>query len=118
MAYQRAQWHSDLVYEQTCDQCKTTVRYMDDKLGFRPWFADGFIYCPKCNKPLRHSERYAVNSAEVQPAFVDVTPQHTNAPAAPTAPAAEATMQNFCPQCGEKYPPNARFCAQCGAKRE
>ena len=62
MAYQRALWKSGLTYEQVCEQCHTRVRYTDDKLDFRPWFADGFVYCPKCKKPIRHNEIYAINN--------------------------------------------------------
>ena len=61
MGYQRSEWHSGLTYRQVCDQCKTTVQYQDDKLGYRPWFADGFVYCPVCKKPLRHNEAYAID---------------------------------------------------------
>ena len=53
MGYSRAEWRSGLTYEQVCDQCNNRVRYMDDKLDYRPWFADGFVYCPVCKKPLR-----------------------------------------------------------------
>lgn len=44
----------------------TIVLYQDDKLGFRPWYADGFVYCPNCNKPLRHHEEYAIDRPAVQ----------------------------------------------------
>ena len=46
MAYKRAEWRSGLTYMATCDTCKTVMKYMDDKLDFRPWYADGFVYCP------------------------------------------------------------------------
>ena len=62
MAYQRALWKSGLTYEQVCEQCHTRVRYTDDKLDYRPWFADGFVYCPNCQKPLRHNEKFAINN--------------------------------------------------------
>ena len=61
MAYKRAQWRSGLIYQQTCETCKTTIRYTDEKLDFRPWYADGFVYCPNCKTPLRHNEDYAVD---------------------------------------------------------
>ena len=66
MGYQRAGWHSGLTYHQECYECKTPVDYTDYQLGFRPWFADGFVYCPKCKTPLRHNEKYAVNAPEVK----------------------------------------------------
>ena len=103
MGYKRAEWHSGLTYEQTCPQCNTTIRYMDDKLGFRPWFADGFIYCPNCNKPLRHNENLAINAPE-KPPVVDMT---ENAP----------DSKNFCAACGNPFGAADRFCSKCGAKR-
>ena len=72
MAFKRAGWHSGLTYRVTCDMCKTTILYMDDKLDFRPWFADGFIYCPTCKKPIRHRESHAINANENN-VVVDVT---------------------------------------------
>ena len=66
MGYQRAGWHSGLTYHQECYECKTPVDYNDYQLGFRPWFADGFVYCPKCKTPLRHNEKYAVDAPEVK----------------------------------------------------
>ena len=103
MGYKRAEWHSGLTYEQTCPQCNTIVRYKDDKLDFRPWFADGFVYCPNCNKPLRHHENLAVGQA--QPVVVDMTE---------TSPA----LTKFCASCGAHFAPTDRFCGKCGAKRE
>ena len=97
--FKRANWHSGLTYRQVCDQCKTTIEYMDDKLDYRPWFADGFVYCPTCKKPLRHNERYAIN-----------------------APVSEASASNndeakFCTGCGHKFLDGDKFCSQCGKKR-
>ena len=61
MSYKRALWHSGLTYQQTCTHCRTVLRYTDYSLGFRAWYPDGFVYCPKCNGPLRHNELYAIN---------------------------------------------------------
>lgn len=66
MAFKRAMWKSGLTYQQTCRSCGTTVQYMDDKLDFRPWYADGFVYCPVCRTPLRHNEQYAINGVPGQ----------------------------------------------------
>ena len=110
MAYKRAEWHSGLTYRQTCEECKTTVMYMDDKLDFRPWFADGFVYCPRCKKPLRHREEYAIGTASVPSPVVDITP---NVPPAP----APGTLGNFCTGCGKAFGPADRFCSGCGKKR-
>ena len=97
--FKRAGWHSGLTYRQTCDQCKTEITYKDDKLDFRPWFADGFIYCPVCQKPLRHSETYAIDT---QTTFqsVDLT----------------ASVE-VCSNCGAAYRDGDKFCSQCGNKR-
>ena len=89
MGYKRAEWHSGLTYHQDCYECNTPIDYTDHKLGFRPWFADGFVYCPKCRTPLRHREEYAINQQPVV----------TNTPAAqapvweqPAAPVAQAPV--------------------------
>ena len=58
--FTRANWLSGLTYRQVCPLCKTVVIYMDDKLDFRPWYPDSFVYCPECTKPLRHNENYAI----------------------------------------------------------
>ena len=60
MGYRRAEWRSGLTYKQTCEDCHTNVVYQDTQLDFRPWFPDGFVYCPRCQKPLRHNEKYAI----------------------------------------------------------
>ena len=98
MGYQRANWHSGLTYRQTCEQCKTTVQYQDYQLGFRPWYADGFVYCPTCKKPLRHNENCAIN--------------------APHAPQTVSTRAAFCGKCGKAFGVEDNFCSHCGTKRE
>ena len=117
MAYKRAMWRSGLIYERTCERCKVTFRYMDDKLEFRPWYADGFVYCPQCASPLRHNEMLAVTDANGQPiarpAPVEAPPAVVPAP----APVPAAGRDNFCPDCGNAYREGDRFCAQCGRKR-
>ncbi len=110
MAYKRAMWRSGLTYQQTCETCRTVVRYTDDKLGFRPWFADGFVYCPRCQSPLRHNERFAINGGGVpftaEPvATVDWNDQPS------------AQLSAFCPRCGKKFNDDDCFCSGCGAKR-
>ncbi len=97
--FKRAEWRSGLTYRQTCDQCRTVITYMDDKLDFRPWYPDGFVYCPNCQKPLRHSERYAINAP------------------APIVEGVSSPTAMFCSQCGAKFNETDRFCSQCGAKR-
>lgn len=104
MGFARARWHSGLTYKQTCDQCKTTVTYTDHNLDYRPWFADGFVYCPVCKKPLRHNENYAINNP--QPKAEPTTPSSTN-----------GELATFCNQCGHKFNDGDVFCCKCGTKR-
>ena len=108
MAYQRAGWHSGLTYSQVCAQCKTKVTYMDDKLDFRPWYADGFIYCPTCRTPLRHREEYAIN----RPDAVDMTMETA---AEEETQSADAAV--FCSGCGRAFQEGENFCPTCGKKR-
>lgn len=108
MGFQRATWHSGLTYRHVCNKCGQENIYMDDKLDFRPWYADGFIYCSKCNTPLRHNERLAIDGNTTEP-MTDA------APAANTAPAAGTT---FCTQCGKAFSEGDRFCAGCGKARD
>lgn len=96
MAYQRASWHSGLTYAQICEQCHTKVTYQDNVLDFRPWFADGFVYCPTCRKPLRHREDYAINK-----------PDYMNM----------AGRAAFCSSCGRAFREEDSFCSACGQKR-
>ena len=101
--FKRAEWKSGLTYRQTCSKCKTIITYTDDILDFRPWYADGFIYCPNCQEVLRHSEGYAINS----PAMSYSAPGEGDI----------ASSSAFCTQCGKKFAENDRFCSQCGTKR-
>ncbi len=104
MGYQRETWHSGLTYSQICENCNSKIQYMDDKLDFRPWYADGFIYCPTCNKPLRHSEDYAINKPE-EPVVVDITP------------GALPSISAFCTGCGRPFGEGDQFCSACGKRR-
>lgn len=134
MGFQRAQWHSGLTYQQTCPTCKTVLQYTDYSLDFRPWYADGYVDCPKCKSHLRHNENYALGSG-TQPKTVQTpapAPAPASAPAgetpayavnladqaaAPAAPAAPAAQAAFCTQCGHAFGQSDLFCAQCGNKR-
>lgn len=107
MAYQRALWKSGLTYQQTCRTCNTTVTYMDNILDFRPWFPDGFVYCPTCKNPLRHHERYAINS--IPAPTVDLTKTSVDV--------ASGTASNFCTSCGAQFEENGYFCGKCGTPR-
>ena len=61
MTYKRQLWTSGYEYRLRCPFCGTYVSYVDRQLGFRAWYPDGFVYCPKCRKPIRHSELFAVH---------------------------------------------------------
>ena len=112
MAFKRATWHSGLTYKKTCENCSTTVTYNDYNLDFRPWFPDGFVYCPTCKKPLRHNENNAVSGTR-QSIEVDLTA--TTPKGTPPRPAGAAC---FCHSCGKRFTSDADvFCAYCGTKR-
>ena len=100
--FKRAEWHSGLTYKQVCEQCHTEFTYQDDVLDFRPWYADGFVYCPKCRKPLRHNENFAINNQASSVKIVDDSGAQSSS--------------GFCTQCGAKLNPGDRFCSQCGTK--
>ncbi len=102
--FKRAEWHSGLTYKQTCNDCHTTVTYTDRILDFRPWYPDGFVYCPRCKTPLRHSERFAIDAN--QP-IVGITQEKP----------ATSGLAAFCPACGKKFFETDVFCSGCGAKR-
>ena len=59
--YKRQLWTSGYLYRQRCPYCGTVVEYTDRQLGYRSWYPNGFIYCTRCRKPLRHNEIFAVN---------------------------------------------------------
>lgn len=84
----------------------------DDKLGFRPWYADGFVYCPNCNKPLRHHEEYAIDRPAVQKEMTVTVPADADRVAPPAAP-----KSKFCHNCGAAFTGDQRFCMACGTKR-
>jgi predicted amidophosphoribosyltransferase len=106
MGYKRANWHSGLTYMQTCEECKQIVRYTDYSLGFRPWYPDGFVYCPKCKTPLRHNENYAINQPENIPAPKIVDLDHGT------------PISAFCGGCGKAFREGDNFCSGCGKKRD
>ncbi len=127
MGFQRAQWHSGLTYQQTCTTCKTVLQYTDYSLDFRPWYADGYVDCPKCKTHLRHNENYAIGNPEPQLQVMDAPAQEEPVQEQPaymvglqdqiSAPEAPAAKPAFCTGCGNKFGENDRFCAQCGTKR-
>lgn len=105
MAFKRALWRSGLVYRRECDTCRLHIEYMDDKLDFRPWYPDGFVYCPRCQTPLRHSEKFAVTQPKPETASM-ISPDAR----------AEQSAEKLCHRCGAKLPGDALFCSYCGIK--
>ena len=122
MAFKRAMWHSGLTYQQTCSHCRMVVRYTDYNLDFRPWYPDGFVYCPRCRGPMRHNELYAINP--------DGTPMYPQPYVPMQAPPAPAPTQmtgtpgpqpgtQYCPNCGKQYVIGRdQFCSACGRRLE
>lgn len=102
MGYKRAEWHSGLTYRNVCNECHQEVIYDDFQLDFRPWYADGFIYCPRCRTPLRHNENLAINKV----------PESGSSPIIMTTGAAA-----FCTNCGKPLRSDDNFCSGCGTPR-
>ncbi len=102
MGFKRANWHSGLTYKQVCEECKQVMVYTDHQLDFRPWYPDGFVYCSRCQTPLRHNEAYALQN----------TPENVS-----TADSSDTSRALFCTSCGRKYAETDNFCGGCGKKR-
>ncbi len=49
-----------------CEYCGREIDYHTYDIGHRTWYPQGFIYCPQCQKPLRHKIEYEVLT-NVQP---------------------------------------------------
>jgi len=45
---------SEVIYTMKCEYCGCEFEYQLEDLGYRPWYAHGFVYCPHCGRPLRH----------------------------------------------------------------
>ncbi|MBQ4105226.1 MAG: hypothetical protein IJC86_02425 [Clostridia bacterium] len=131
MGYKRAEWHSGLTYKQLCKTCNTNVTYQDNALGFRPWYADGFVYCPNCKTPLRHNEDYAIDKPAAPREMTIPAPTTVETPTQPaeeiTQPVVEDSQKAvatadeapvFCTQCGKKFSDVDIFCSGCGTKRQ
>lgn len=131
MAFKRAMWRSGLTYQQTCRSCSTVLQYTDDKLDFRPWYPNGFVYCPICRTPLRHSEDLAVSGTpgNARPAYPQQTspvqPQPAPTPVQPapvqqTTATEQPTVINasvkVCPDCTKEVREGDIFCSGCGKK--
>ncbi len=115
--FKRAEWKSGLTYRQTCKECKNVVTYTDDILDFRPWYPDGFVYCPRCNTPLRHRENFAIDAPTVNEPIAATAAPVAAAPVTVEPATESADLPVFCAQCGNKFRETDRFCPKCGAKR-
>ena len=145
MAFKRALWTSGYTYRTTCPACGLPIEYTDRQLDFRPWYPNGFIYCMRCRKPLRHNEYFAVkpdgtpvyrSPAEAESAVrigyyssmggpyanapynsaPYANPAYTNAPQT-NVPVQGAGENPLCPNCGTPYVPGiTHFCPNCGNK--
>lgn len=77
-----------------CEYCYYEFDYHTYDLGHRAWYPHGFVYCPRCKKPIRHRLEYEVINNPgyaqpyQQPVAVPVAPAPAPAPAAPVVPAA------------------------------
>ena len=129
MAFKRALWSSGYNYKITCPNCRTVTVYNDKQLDFRPWFPDGFVYCPRCRKPLRHSEMYAINPdgtfvynnqndarQSIREGYYNACGMPPQNPAPNSQPQEQAGTA-FCSNCGRRYEIGKdHFCAGCGNK--
>ena len=68
-----------------CEYCYYEFDYHTYDLGHRAWYPHGFVYCPRCQKPLRHKLEYEV--------LTSVAPAQPAVPAAPASPAATVAPQ-------------------------
>lgn len=66
-----------------CEYCYFEFDYHTYDLGHRAWYPHGFIYCPRCKKPIRHRLEYEVIK---NPVYAQQYQQPVAAPA-PVAPA-------------------------------
>lgn len=127
--YKRQLWSSGYEYHIRCPYCSTLSKYTDDQLEYRSWYPNGFVYCPKCRKPLQHNEIYAVNSDgtpvyfsqeeannALRNGYLKVTGANIEANEKTENGTAD---QGYCPDCGRTYIKGKdRFCPGCGKKFE
>ena len=72
-----------------CEYCYYEFDYHTYDLGHRAWYPHGFIYCPRCSKPIRHRLEFEVRDGAYVPVAPAPVPAPAAAPVAPTpAPAA------------------------------
>ena len=80
-----------------CEYCYYEFDYHTYDLGHRAWYPHGFVYCPRCQRPLRHKLEYEVitNVAPTQTMqpVIQTAPASPVAPVVPAAPAAPQPTQ-------------------------
>ena len=50
------------IFHCRCEYCCYEFDYHTYDLGHRSWYPYGFVYCPRCQKPLRHNIEYEVST--------------------------------------------------------
>ena len=73
-----------------CEYCYFEFDYHTYDLGHRAWYPHGFIYCPRCKKPIRHRLEYEVIQNPVYAQMYNQTAASAPAPAPVAAPVAPA----------------------------
>ena len=58
-----------------CEYCYYEFDYHTYDLGHRAWYPHGFVYCPRCQKPLRHKLEYEVINGIPANRYPQVQPQ-------------------------------------------
>ena len=71
-----------------CEYCYYEFDYHTYDVGHRAWYPHGFVYCPRCQRPLRHKLEYEVltNVVPAQPVVQAVPQAPAPVPPAPPAP--------------------------------
>ena len=56
----KSKLRKDALYKATCSRCGVVVEYTGYDVSFHRNFPKGFIYCPKCRKPIAHLDENCV----------------------------------------------------------
>lgn len=46
---------SNPFYTTQCERCGIIFDYQYSDLGYRAWYRDGYVECPRCKQPRRHN---------------------------------------------------------------
>ena len=66
-----------------CEYCYYEFDYHTYDLGHRAWYPHGFVYCPRCQKPLRHKLEYEVINGIPANQYAKIQSQQLVPPANP-----------------------------------